>query len=88
MIETRTQTKLEKLLQDKNVTQGELIRLIKEKSGFKCDRAYISRICTGIQRNYTVETAVMIAEALSTPEHTVTINDIVDIKDVKRQNIV
>lgn len=80
-------TKLEKLLQDRKITQGQLRRMVEEKSGFKFDRAYISRICTGIQKNFTIETAVMIAEALSTPENVVRVDDIIDIQNVKKQNL-
>ena len=74
-------TKLERILLKKELTQGDLIRLIKKNSGFKMGRDRISKICTGRLMNYTIETAVMISEALS-----VKIDDIVELKDVRKQN--
>ena len=46
-------------------------------------RDRISKIVNGSLVNYTVETAVMIAEALG-----VTVNDIIEIKNVRKQNFV
>ena len=43
------------------------MRLIRDKSGFKIGRDRISKICTGRLKNYTLETAVMISEALNIP---------------------
>ena len=74
-------TKLEQILSERNLSQGDLIRLIKINSGFKMGRDRISKIYTGRLTNYTMVTAVMISEALDC-----TIDEIVDIKDIKKSN--
>jgi DNA-binding Xre family transcriptional regulator len=74
-------TKIDSILQERNMSQGDLIRLIKNSSGFKIGRDRISKICTGRLKNYTIETAVMISEALD-----VDIEDIIEIKNVKKNN--
>jgi len=74
-------TKLEKILMDRSMSQGDLMRLIEEKSGFRIGRDRISKICTGRLKNYTMQTAVMISEALE-----VAVDDIVELKDIKRSN--
>lgn len=74
-------TKLEKILLQRNMSQGDLVRLIKSKSGFKIGRDRISKICTGKLKNYTVETARLISEALD-----VTMDEIVELKNIKKQN--
>ena len=74
-------TKLEKILRDRGLTQGDLMRLIKLKSGFKIGRDRISKICTGRLKNYTVETAKMIAEALD-----VSMDEIVELENIQKQN--
>lgn len=74
-------TKLEKILMDRSMSQGDLMRLIEEKSGFRIGRDRISKICTGRLKNYTMQTAVMISEALE-----VSVDDIVELKDIKRSN--
>ena len=76
-----SQTKLEVLLQERGMSQGDLMRLIKEKSGFKIGRDRISKICTGRLQNYTLETAVMISEALEIP-----LDEIVELKEVRKVN--
>jgi transcriptional regulator with XRE-family HTH domain len=76
-----SQTKLEVLLQERGMSQGDLMRLIKEKSGFKIGRDRISKICTGRLQNYTLETAVMISEALGIP-----LDEIVELKEVRKVN--
>jgi transcriptional regulator with XRE-family HTH domain len=76
-----TETKLEKILRDRNMSQGDLVRLIKAKSGFKIGRDRISKICTGRLTNYTVETARMISEALDVP-----MDYIVEIENIKKNN--
>ncbi len=83
MAEVSEKTKLEKILETRKLSQGDLVRLIKAKSGFKIGRDRISKICTGRLTNYTLETAVMIAEALEIP-----VDDFVEIKDVKKENSV
>jgi DNA-binding Xre family transcriptional regulator len=75
------ETKIEKILRDRGWSQGDLVRSIKAKSGFKIGRDRISKICTGRLTNYTVETARLISEALD-----VSIDDIVDIENVKKIN--
>jgi DNA-binding Xre family transcriptional regulator len=57
------------------------MRLIKDKSGFKIGRDRISKICTGRLKNYTLETAVMISEALEIP-----VDEIVELKEVRKVN--
>lgn len=76
-----TQTKLELILQERGMSQGDLMRLIREKSGFKIGRDRISKICTGRLKNYTLETAVMISEALEVP-----VDEIVELKEVRKVN--
>lgn len=74
-------TKIEQILIDRGLTQGDLVRLIKAKSGFKIGRDRISKICTGRVKNYSVETAKMIAEALE-----VSMDDIVEFENVQKKN--
>jgi DNA-binding Xre family transcriptional regulator len=74
-------TKLEVLLQERGMSQGDLMRLIKDKSGFKIGRDRISKICTGRLKNYTLETAVMISEALEIP-----VDEIVELKEIRKVN--
>jgi DNA-binding Xre family transcriptional regulator len=74
-------TKIETILLQRNMSQGDLMRLIQQKSGFKIGRDRISKICTGRLKNYTMETAVMIAEALQ-----VTVDDITELKDIRKSN--
>lgn len=76
-----TMTKLESILLDRNLSQGDLMRLIYQRSGFKIGRDRISKICTGRLKNYTMETAVMIAEALEVP-----VDDIIELKDIRKSN--
>lgn len=74
-------TKIEQILIDRGMSQGDLVRLIKAKSGFKIGRDRISKICTGRVKNYSVETAKMIAEALE-----VSMDDIVEFENVQKKN--
>jgi transcriptional regulator with XRE-family HTH domain len=76
-----TETKIEQILQQRGLSQGDLMRLIRSKSGFKIGRDRISKICTGRLTNYTVETAVMIAEALEVP-----VGEILELKDIRKVN--
>lgn len=76
-------TKLENILRERNLSQGDLIRLVKQRTGFRVGRDRISKICTGILINYHLETAVMISEALEVP-----IQDIVELSNVKKENFV
>lgn len=76
-----SQTKLELLLQERGMSQGDLMRLIRDKSGFKIGRDRISKICTGRLKNYTLETAVMISEALEVP-----VDQIVELKEIRKVN--
>lgn len=75
------ETKIERILRDRNMSQGDLVRLIKAKSGFRIGRDRISKICTGRLKNYTIETAKMISEALN-----VSLDDIVEIQNVRKEN--
>jgi hypothetical protein len=74
-------TKLQKILLDRNLLQGDLIRMVQESSGFKIGRDRISKICSGSLQKYNLETAVMISEALK-----VKIDDIVELKNVRKTN--
>jgi transcriptional regulator with XRE-family HTH domain len=74
-------TKLKELLKDRNIKQQDLIKLIEDNTGFRFGRDRISRICTGKFKNYSIETAVMISEALNVP-----IDEIVELKNVKKLN--
>lgn len=78
-----SKTKIQIILDDYELSQTDLQRLIHEKSGFKIGRDRISKIVTGKMQNYTVETAQMIAEALH-----VKIDDIVELKNIKKTNYV
>ncbi len=75
------ETKLARILRERNMSQGDLVRLIQEKTGFRIGRDRISKICTGRLTNYTLETAQMIAEALG-----VTIDDICELRDIRKEN--
>ena len=75
------ETKLEKILRERNLSQGDLRRLIKSKSGFTIGRDRISKICTGRSTNYTIETAKMISEALGIP-----IDKFVEIENIQKSN--
>jgi DNA-binding Xre family transcriptional regulator len=77
------ETKLEQILIERGMSQGDLMRLIKQKSGFKIGRDRISKITTGRMKNYSLETAVMIAEALE-----ISVDDIVELKNIKKENSV
>lgn len=76
-------TKLENILRERNLSQGDLMRLVKQRTGFRVGRDRISKICSGVLKNYHLETAVMISEALEVP-----IQDIVELSNVKKENFV
>ena len=76
-------TKLENLLNERGMTQADLMRAITTKTGFQIGRDRISKIVNGKLVNYTIETAAMIAETLE-----VKIDDIVEIKKVRKKNFV
>jgi len=72
-------TKLEKILLDKGMSQGDLIRKIQDNTGFRIGRDRISKIATGRLKNFTLMTAVMIAEALD-----IKVDDFIELKNVKK----
>ena len=74
-------SKLEKILIERQISQIELVRIIQEKSGFKIGKDRISKICTGRLKNYTVETAKMISEALEVP-----MDEFVELQNIKKEN--
>lgn len=74
-------TKLQQILNERNLLQGDLIRMIYKKSGFKMGRERISRICSGNLTNFHIESAVMIAEALD-----VEVDKIIELKNVRKTN--
>ena len=65
------------------LTQRDLVEMIYQKSGFRMGYDRISQICSGRKKNYSLETAVMIAEALE-----VSIDEIIEIRNVKKNNLV
>lgn len=66
-------TKLQNILNDKNLTQGDFIHKVKDKFGTTFTRSYVSKICAGVINNYTLKTAIIISETLN-----VSVDDIVD----------
>jgi DNA-binding Xre family transcriptional regulator len=74
-------TKIEAILRKKKITQGDLRRIIRDKSGFLIGRDRISKICTGRMKKYNLETAVMISEALE-----VKVDDIIELTGIKKSN--
>jgi DNA-binding Xre family transcriptional regulator len=82
-MEKKMRTKIELILSKRNLSQTDLQRLIQDKSGFKIGRDRISKIVTGKIKNYTLETAKMISEALN-----VKIDDIVELENIKKNNYV
>jgi|688.fasta_scaffold23799_2 DNA-binding Xre family transcriptional regulator len=82
-MEKKMRTKIELILSQRNLSQTDLQRLIQDKSGFKIGRDRISKIVTGKIKNYTLETAKMISEALN-----VKIDDIVELENIKKNNYV
>ena len=66
-------TKLQQILEKKEMTQSDLIRIIKENTGIEFDKGNLSRIVNGHKTNFTIETGRMIAEALE-----VTFDEILD----------
>lgn len=81
IINDTPKTKLEAILREKKITQGDLRRMIRDKSGFLIGRDRISKICTGRMKKYNIETAVMIAEALE-----VNVQDIIELQGIKKSN--
>jgi len=91
----RIKTKLELILEERGLSQGDLIRLIENKTavyddkglrvtnGFVIGRDRISKICSGRLTNYHLETAQMIAEALG-----ISIDSFVELNNIKKQNLV
>jgi DNA-binding Xre family transcriptional regulator len=57
-------TKLEEILLERDMSQGDLIKIINKNTGQKLGRDRVSKICTGRLKNYTIRTAVMIKDAL------------------------
>ena len=66
-------TKLQAILEQRNMTQSELIRVIKEKTGIEFDKGNLSRIINGVKTNFTIETGKIISDTLD-----VTIDEIID----------
>ena len=67
-------TKLYKILLDRSMTQKDLYNLIKQTNGGKSISMYIlNGIVNGNRKNYNINTAILISNALNVP-----IDDIVD----------
>jgi transcriptional regulator with XRE-family HTH domain len=76
-------TKLQKLLNNNGLTQGDLILKIQQKYGIELTRSYVSKICAGVITNYTVRTALIFSETLG-----VKLDDIIDTeakKEMKKE---
>lgn len=71
-------TKLQKILNEKNLTQGDFILQVQSKYGLVFTRSYVSKLCSGIITNYTVKTALIISDTLG-----VGLDDIIDTKSKK-----
>lgn len=71
-------TKIESILFEKDMSQGDLKRKIFELHGHDIGRDRISRICCGKLKNYRLNTAVMISDALG-----VSIDDIAEFPRIK-----
>jgi len=67
--------KIQEILNQKGLTQGDFILLIKEKTGYLFGRSYISKICSGKLENYTIKTALIISQSLG-----VNVDDIIEEK--------
>ena len=67
------QTKLAKILKDKNISQAKFRIMINEKTGVDIGADRISKVCTGRLQNYTLYTARLISATLD-----VSIDDIVE----------
>ena len=65
--------KLQKILEEKGMSQADLIKIIKDNTKMEFDKGNLSRIVNGVKTNYTIETAKIISDALG-----VTIDDIID----------
>ena len=61
----RKQTKLQKILEEKKMTQRDFKRLLEEHEVFY-DDSRISRMCTGLVTNYSVRTARTLSKVLNT----------------------
>lgn len=57
-------TKIQEILNQKGLTQGDFILLIQRKTGYHFGRSYISKICSGKLENYTIKTALIISQSL------------------------
>lgn len=57
-------TKLQKILNNNGLTQGDLILKIERKYGMRFTRSYVSKICAGVITNYTIRTALILSETL------------------------
>ena len=67
MNKTKSKTKLETLLIQREMSNEELRRIILEQSGENIGSDRISRIVNGQLTNYYVRTAILISKALSVP---------------------
>jgi hypothetical protein len=74
-------SKLQQKLDDYGLTQGDLQRMIFERTGFKIGRDRISRYVKSGMRNVNLETATMFAEALN-----VSVDDLNEWSDIKKEN--
>ena len=60
-------TKLQLILQQNDMSQAQLIELIKEKTGKTIGKDRISKICSGKITNYSLRTAKIISISLGIP---------------------
>jgi hypothetical protein len=57
-------TKLGALLEKRDISQSQLLRMIEKKTGLKWDRCRISQIVTGAKKNILLSTAQTVAKTL------------------------
>ena len=66
-------TKLQQIIENRQITQSDFIRIIKEKTGIDFDKGNLSRIVNGHKTNFTIETARILSDSLG-----VTLDEIID----------
>jgi transcriptional regulator with XRE-family HTH domain len=73
------ETRIQKILNKKGLTQGDLINKIKSETGFIFGRSYISKFCSGHIDNYTIKNAYLLSNSLE-----VKIDDIVEVEKLEK----
>jgi len=60
-------TTLQKILNDNDITQAQLIEMIRIKTGKVIGKDRISKICSGRIKNYSLATAKLLSDTLGIP---------------------